>query len=124
MTRRPSLLTGPIPEHARTARFPYLPQSITEPAELVAPMRNRRGGRLNEADLMVLHSPRFARGWNELTQVVRNELTLSANLRELEIIGVSMLHQLLLEVRKHAPAFLFIGGTQIQLDAMVNYEAA
>ena len=65
--------------------IPYQPQDIDEPSELVAAIRARRGGALLNLDRMLLHSPPFARGWNDFLGAVRNELSLTPKLRELAI---------------------------------------
>ncbi|MDO8943977.1 MAG: carboxymuconolactone decarboxylase family protein [Desulfobacterales bacterium] len=107
------------------SRIPLLPQDTAEPRSVVDSLRARREGRLlNEADLTVLHAPHFARGWNELACSVRQELGLPARLRELAIISVGVLNQSAFEVAKHAPGFLKGGGTQAQLDALWQFDAA
>jgi alkylhydroperoxidase family enzyme len=72
-------------------RLPYLPADTAEPAEIVAQIRARRGGRLLNLDRMLLHSPTFARGWNGLLGAVRGELSLSPRLREIAICAVAAL---------------------------------
>ena len=105
-------------------RIPYLPQDVSEPAELVAALRRRRGGTLNEADRTVLHAPAFARGWNEIATAVRQQLSLSPKLRELAICAVGMLNDAAYEVDKHAPEFLKAGGRDAQLKALSDVAAA
>jgi alkylhydroperoxidase family enzyme len=106
-------------------RIPLLPQDIAEPKAVVDSLRARREGRLlNEADRLVLHAPRFARGWNELAYSVRLEIGLPARLRELAIISVGVLNASAFEIAKHAPAFLKGGGTQAQLEALHDFDAA
>lgn len=105
-------------------RIPYLPEDITEPKALVDSLRARRGGKLNEADRTVLHAPRFARGWNEISRGVRLELGISRKLLELAVIGIGVLNGSPFEVTKHAPEFLRSGGTQAQLEAFGRFEEA
>jgi alkylhydroperoxidase family enzyme len=105
-------------------RIPYLPEDITEPRELVAAFRARRGGQLNEADRTVLHAPRLARGWNEIARTVRHELGLPDKIRELAIIGIGVLNGSPFEVQKHTPEFLKGGGTQAQLKALERFDEA
>lgn len=105
-------------------RIPYLPENITEPKALVDSIRARRGGRLNEADRTVLHAPRFARGWNEISRAVRLEIGLQPKLRELAVIGIGVLNGTPFEVKKHTPEFLKGGGTQAQLKALERFEDA
>ena len=57
-------------------RLPYKTDEEAGPADLVAAIRQRRGGRLANLDRVLLHSPAFARGWGEMMPRVRNELAL------------------------------------------------
>jgi alkylhydroperoxidase family enzyme len=97
---------------------------VAEPKALVDSLRRRRGGALNEADRIVLHAPRFARGWDEIGRAVRLELGLPAKLCELAVIGVGQLNGAPFQVRNHGPAFLKGGGTAAQLQALERFEAA
>lgn len=99
-------------------RIPYLPNDLHEPAELVAAIRARRGGRLLHLDRMLLHSPAFARGWNVFLGAVRTDLHLPARLRELAICAVAVLNGADYEFVHHAPEFLKAGGTQAQLEGV------
>lgn len=63
------------------ARIAYQPADLNEPAELVAAIRARRGGRLLNLDRMLLHSPPLAAGWNAHLRAVRSELALEPRLR-------------------------------------------
>lgn len=100
------------------ARIAYQPEEVSDPKELVASIRARRGGRLLELDRMLLHSPAFARGWNAHLGAVRGELTVPAKLRELTICAVAALNGAEYEFLHHAPEFAKAGGTQAQLDAL------
>ena len=44
-------------------RLPQLTDDQVGPPELVAAIRQRRGGHLLELDRLLLHSPAFATGW-------------------------------------------------------------
>lgn len=105
-------------------RIPYLPENVSEPADIVAAIRKRRGGTLNEADRTMLKAPAFARGWNQIATTVRHELSLSAKLRELAICAVGMLNGAAYEVEKHAPEFYKAGGSKAQVDALSDVAAA
>jgi alkylhydroperoxidase family enzyme len=106
-------------------RLEALPESISEPKELVAAFRSRRpDGQLNEVDRIVLHAPAFARGWNEIARAVRNDLSLDSKLRELVICAVGHLNGATYEVAKHGPEFLAAGGSPEQLEALNNIDAA
>ena len=100
------------------ARISLLPEDLAEPADLVAAIRTRRRGKLNEADRTVLHAPQFARGWNAIAQSVRHDLSLDPRLLELAICMVGVVNGARFEVLKHAPEFLRHGGSQAQLDAL------
>lgn len=106
------------------ARVPYLPIDLAEPADIVAPIRKRRGGTLFEPDRVVLHAPEFARGWNAMAQAVRHELSLSPKLRELAICAVGMLNHARFEVEKHVPEFYKAGGNPAQIAALADIPAA
>ncbi|MBM3347061.1 MAG: carboxymuconolactone decarboxylase family protein [Betaproteobacteria bacterium] len=105
-------------------RVPYLPIDLAEPADIVAPIRKRRGGTLLEPDRVVLHAPEFARGWNAIAQAVRHEMSLPAKLRELAICAVGTLNNAKYEVEKHAPEFRKAGGSPAQLAALDDVSAA
>jgi alkylhydroperoxidase family enzyme len=105
-------------------RIDYLPESTAEPANLVAAIRARRGGRLLHLDRMLLHSPPLAAGWNGYLRAVRTELSLDARLRELAILAVATLNGAHYEFVHHAPEFLAAGGTAGQVDALAQPEQA
>lgn len=105
-------------------RIPYVAADLAEPAELVQAIRARRGGHLLELDRMLLHSPPFAAGWNALLGAVRQRLQLDPRLRELSICAVAVLNRAPYELEQHAPEFVAAGGTQRQLDALRDFDAA
>ncbi len=105
-------------------RIAYLSQNHAEPEDLVAAIRQRRGGELLNLDRMLLHSPAFARGWNSLLGAVRGELELDAALRELAICVVARLNGADYEFMHHAPAFLAAGGSAGQLALLHDIPAA
>ncbi len=105
-------------------RLPYKPLDTSEPKEIVDAIRRRRGGALLELDRILLHSPPYARGWNQFLGAVRRELSLPPRLRELAIIGVGVLNGAQYEVVKHAPEFRAGGGSDAQLAALHQYESA
>lgn len=95
------------------------------PAELVAAIRARRtDGNLLNLDRMLLHSPPIARGWNTFLGAIRKDLDVAPRLRELAICAVAKLNRAEYEWIQHAPEFLAAGGTQAQLDAMLDIEKA
>ncbi len=97
---------------------PYQPLDLQEPADLVAAIRERRGGQFINLDRMLLHSAPFAQGWNAFLGEVRNGLALDPKLRELAMCGVAILNRAEYEFIHHAPVFLSSGGKQEQVDAM------
>ena len=52
-------------------RLPLLRDDQVGPPEVVAAIRQRRGGQLLELDRLLLHSPAFAAGWNDFLGKVR-----------------------------------------------------
>jgi len=91
---------------------------VAGPRDLVAAIRKRRGGRLGALDRLLLYSPPFATGWNEMMGRVRNELEVPMPLRELAMCAVAVLNRAEYELHHHGPIFLAQGGTQAQLDAL------
>jgi len=94
---------------------PYQPADVSEPAELVAAIRQRRGGHLLHLDRMLLHSPPLAQGWNAFLGQVRQHLSLDGRLRELAMCGVAVLNRADYEFVQHAPVYLKEGGTDAEL---------
>jgi len=105
-------------------RIAYLPQHHAEPEDLVAAIRQRRGGDLLNLDRMLLHSPAFARGWNSLLGAVRGELALDPALRELAICVVARLNGADYEFMHHAQPFIAAGGSAEQLALLHDIPAA
>lgn len=106
------------------ARLPYVPADLQEPRDIVAAMRERRGGTLLNLDRILLHSPPVAMGWNALLGAVRRDMTLSPKLRELAMCAVAALNGADYEWGHHAPLFLEAGGTEAQLEALRDPQAA
>jgi alkylhydroperoxidase family enzyme len=107
-------------EATQTPRIPVVADADLGPAEVVAAIRQRRGGELLNLDRMLLNSPAYAVGWNSFLGAVRNKLSLDARLRELAICTVAVLTRADYEYGQHAPEFLAAGGTQAQLDALLD----
>jgi len=75
--------------------MPHIPYMVPPPpgeSALVDAIRARRGGRLLNLDLMLLHSPPFASGWNTFLREVRQHLALDPVLRELAICHIALLN--------------------------------
>lgn len=105
-------------------RIPYVPIDLAEPREIVEAVRARRGGKLSHLDRLLLHSPQLAAGWNTFLGAVRTRLSLSSRLRELAMCSVAVLNGAEYEFFHHAPEFLKAGGSQAQVDAIRDVEAA
>lgn len=106
------------------SRIQYMPSDTNRPEEIVSSIRARRGGELLNLDRMLLHSPPFAKGWNDLLREVRSGLSLSPLLRELAICGVAVLNRAEYEFVHHTPEFLKSGGTAAQVEALRSFESA
>jgi alkylhydroperoxidase family enzyme len=98
--------------------IPYQPIDLAEPAELVAAIRQRRGGQLINLDRMLLHSVPIAQGWNHFIGEIRNNLSLDPKLRELAMCGVAVLNRAEYEFFHHAPPFIKAGGTEDQVQGL------
>ncbi len=99
-------------------RLPLLTDDQVGPPELVASIRQRRGGGLLDLDRLLLHSPAFATGWGELMGRVRGALTVPPLLRELAMCGVAAITGAAFEMFHHAPLYREAGGSQAQLAAL------
>ena len=86
--------------------IPYQPMDLAEPADLVAAIRQRRGGQFINLDRMLLHSVPIAEGWNHFIGEIRNNLSLDPKLRELAMCGVAVLNGAEYEFFHHAPPFI------------------
>ena len=105
-------------------RIPAVSDAARQPTDVVATIRKRRGGSLLNLDRMLLNSPAYAVGWNSFLGAVRTGLSLDPQLRELVICAVAVLNRADYELAQHAPEYLASGGTQAQLDALSDFEAA
>ncbi len=105
-------------------RIPFVPADLSEPADVVAAIRARRGGELLHLDRMLLNSPALASGWNGYLRAVRNDLGLDPMLRELAMCVVAVINGAEYEFTQHAPHFLKAGGTQAQVAGMRDPDAA
>jgi alkylhydroperoxidase family enzyme len=98
--------------------IPMLPENLSEPVDLVAAIRARRGGDLLKLDRMLLHSPPLAEGWNVFLGKVRSELSVPIALRELVMCVVAVLNGASFEYEHHAPIFIASGGTPAQAEML------
>jgi alkylhydroperoxidase/carboxymuconolactone decarboxylase family protein YurZ len=100
--------------------IPYQPIDLQEPKEIVDAVRKRRGGTLLNLDRMLLNSPNLTRGWNALLKEVRENLSLDARYKEIGMCGVAILNRAEYEFFHHAPELLKAGGTQQQVDEILD----
>ncbi|MFC3531244.1 carboxymuconolactone decarboxylase family protein [Vogesella facilis] len=105
------------------ARIPFK-QEDSAPAEMVAAIRARRGGRLLNIDRMLLHSQPFVSGWNGFLRAVRNEVALPYRLRELAMCAVSAQINCRYELHHHHAEWLKAGGSEQQFTALGDLHAA
>jgi alkylhydroperoxidase family enzyme len=99
-------------------RLPLLTDDQVGPPDLVAAIRHRRGGELLDLDRLLLHSPVFATGWNELMGRVRTGLALPPLLLELAMCGVAALNRADFEMHHHAPLYRAAGAAEAQVAAL------
>jgi 4-carboxymuconolactone decarboxylase len=86
------------------ARLEYAASDLPGPdGDIAERIRARRGGTLTPLDLMLLHSPPLAEGWNGLLGAVRTASTLTADVRELAILRIAALNGADYEWRAHEP---------------------
>jgi alkylhydroperoxidase family enzyme len=99
-------------------RIPYKTDAEAGPPELVAAIRQRRGGRLGNLDRILLHSEPVATGWGEMMGRLRRDIALSPLLKELAMCAVAALNRAEYELYHHGPLYLQAGGSPAQLDAL------
>ncbi|WP_020417806.1 carboxymuconolactone decarboxylase family protein [Amycolatopsis sp. ATCC 39116] len=87
-------------------------------SEVADRIRARRGGRLTPLDGMLLHSPPFADGWNNLLGAIRGQGTLPGDLRELAVLRVAELNGAEYEWAAHEPVAKEEGMTVEQIAAL------
>ena len=106
------------------ARLPYKPHDAAGPEEVVAPIRARRGGTLLNLDRQLLYSPALAVAWNRMMGTVRTGLAVPARLREIAICAVATVNGAPYEFHHHAPELLAAGGSEAQVEALRDVDAA
>ena len=99
-------------------RIPFVDEEQLISPEVLAAIKERRGGKLLKLDRMLLHSPNYAAGWNTFLGQVRTGLTIPPKLAELAICYVAILNNASYELEQHTPIFISAGGTQAQVDAL------
>lgn len=104
--------------------LPYLPEDLAEPAELVAAVRARRGGRLLNLDRILLHSPVLTEGWNALMGRLRSATEISPRLRELAICAVAVESRAGYELYQHLPELGRAGGSAAEIAAVQSGDSS
>ncbi|MFD8385514.1 carboxymuconolactone decarboxylase family protein [Streptomyces sp. NPDC059679] len=87
-------------------------------SDVTARIRERRGGRLTPLDLILLHSPPVADGWNSLLGAIRTRAELPDDLRELAILRVAALNGAEYEWNAHEPVAHRAGLSREQTEAL------
>jgi AhpD family alkylhydroperoxidase len=87
-------------------------------------IRQRRGGALRPLDLMLLHSPELADGWNSLLGAIRDRIGLAGDIRELVIMRIAVLNRAPYEWAAHAAHARREGLTEAQLAALRTEKVA
>lgn len=105
-------------------RLPYKSDEDAGPAEIVAAIRERRGGRLLNLDRQLLYSPQLALGWNALMGAVRTRLDLPDALREIAICTVATINRAPYEFHHHAPLLRAAGASAAQVEALGDVDHA
>ena len=106
------------------SRLPYKPDAAAGPEEIVAAIRERRGGTLLNLDRQLLYSPPLAVAWNRMMGTVRTGLAVPARLREIAICAVATLNGAPYEFHHHAPELLAAGGSEAQVESLGDVDAA
>ena len=110
-----------FPKETSVPRIPYITdaqaQASTSP-DVIAAIKQRRGGRLANLDRVLLHSPPVAEGWGPLLGRIRANLELPPLLKELAMCAMAMLNGAEYEFHHHGPLYLQAGATQAQLQAL------
>jgi alkylhydroperoxidase family enzyme len=103
--------------------IPYLPLDLSEPAELVAQVRARRGGTLLNLDRILLHSPVFTEGWGMFMGRLRSATSITPLWRELAICAVAVESAAEYELFQHLPELARAGATPALLSAVQGGDA-
>lgn len=92
--------------------------------QIGARIRERRAGALRPLDLMLLHSPEIADGWNSLLGAIRTRAALPDNVRELVIMRIAVLNRADYEWGAHEAVAIAAGLGEAQLTALKQRDAA
>jgi alkylhydroperoxidase family enzyme len=106
------------------ARMAFTADSDTVASDIAKAIRQRRGGSLLKMDRVMLHSPVYAGAWNSFLKTVIDDLTVPVKLSQFVMCVIGVLNDTDYELLSHAPKFIAAGGTQTQLDALVDIHSA
>lgn len=106
------------------AKLVLLPADHNYPEDICDVIRTRRGGKLNELDRMLLHSPVVAEGWNVFFGKLRSETTIAPRLRELTMCVVAILNNASYEFQAHSPLYQEAGATAEQVAGLRKLDTA
>jgi alkylhydroperoxidase family enzyme len=101
------------------ARIPYA--DLTQPAlaPLVAQITAERG-QVIELYSMLLNSSPLAKGWLTFLTSIRQQCSLSADVREAVILRIAIINAAPYEFKQHVPYALQAGISQEQIDAIAS----
>lgn len=103
------------------ARLPYSDPTRAEAQPIAKRIIAERGSLLHLYQ-MLLHSVPLTEGWLAFLTAVRQRLSLPGALRELAIMRVAIINGAQYEADQHAPIALAEGLTQLELDALGEWE--
>ena len=104
---------------------PYKNIDGYQPKELLDAIALRRGpGGVINLDRMLLHSEPFTEGWNTFFGKVRGSLSIDNKLREMATCATANLNGADYEFVQHKPYWLRAGGTDAQVAALRDVDAA
>ena len=99
-------------------RIALVPADATEPSELIAAIKARRGGKLFAVDRMLLKSPSFAEGFNYFAPRVRLETTVAHRHLELAICLVGLINGAQYEYHHHLDQWREAGGAEAKVEGL------
>jgi alkylhydroperoxidase family enzyme len=106
-------------------RIPYPnTESSHERARAASAAREKRGGKLLNLYLMLLHSPHIAEAWLGLGTAVRYGTGISDRHRELSICLIASLSDCEYEWAQHAPEAMAAGVGRGELDSLASWESS
>jgi alkylhydroperoxidase family enzyme len=99
------------------ARIPYADKSNPAIAPLIAQITRERGQVIHLYS-MLLNSEPVARGWLSFLTAIRQQCSLSADIREAVILRIAVINKANYEFAQHVPYALKAGLSQSQIDSI------